>query len=461
MLRIPIRVRLTLSFALVISLVLVAIGGALYLRFQADLDQQINQNLRSRAADVSALVRQADSGLAQAGQSPLARRAESFAQIIDQHGRILDATTQVQGRSLLTDPQLRAARARTVIVAGTVGGESARLLATPARAQDQRLVVVVGATLGDRADALQRLGTLLLLGGPIAVLLASLAGYGLAAAALRPVDSMRRRASQISASEPGRRLPVPPADDEIRRLGMTLNDMLARLERAFEHERRFVADASHELRTPLAILKAELELAQREGRSEGDMRGALRSASEETDRLIRLAEDLLVIARADQGRLPVRAEQVDLRELVERSAERWQPRSRSTGRSLSVTVPDEPVFVQADPARVEQALGNLLDNAFRHGSGAVVASVQRRGASLALTVHDQGAGLPEGFDDLAFDRFSRGDGSRGDGGTGLGLAIVAAIAAAHGGAVGARRTEGGAEVWFSVPAEGQPPGPSG
>ena len=130
-LRIPIRVRLTLSFALVISIVLVAIGGALYLRFQADLDQQINQNLRSRAADVSALVRQADSGLAQAGQSPLARRAESFAQIIDQHGRILDATTQVQGRSLLTDPQLRAARARTVIVAGTVGGESARLLATP------------------------------------------------------------------------------------------------------------------------------------------------------------------------------------------------------------------------------------------------------------------------------------------------------------------------------------------
>ena len=157
-------------------------------------------------------------------------------------------------------------------------------------------------------DALRNLAGTLLIGGPIALLLASLAGYGAAAAALRPVERMRRRAAEIQAAEPGTRLPVGPADDEIGRLGETLNLMLERLEAAFARERTFVADASHELRTPLAILKAELELALREGRSVEELEAALRSAAEETDRLVQLAEDLLVIARVEQGRLPIRAD---------------------------------------------------------------------------------------------------------------------------------------------------------
>ncbi len=435
------------------SIVLTGIGGAVYLRFRADLDQQINQNLSTRAADVGALVAQADSGLAEAGRSALAKRSESFAQIIDQRGRVLDATSQVGGQPLLSGALLRSARQRTVVVETMVDGEPARLLATPTRAQEQRLVVVVGTSLGDREEALRGLGTLLLLGGPIALLLALLAGYGLAAAALRPVDSMRRRASRISATEPGRRLPVPPADDEIRRLGTTLNDMLARLEHSFARERRFVADASHELRTPLAILKAELELAQHDGRSLEELRAALRSASEETDRLARLAEDLLVIARADQGRLPVRVESIDVGELVKRTTGRWQHRAAAADRHLTAAGPDQAVIVKADPARLEQALGNLVDNALRHGAGDVLVSVACRGTRVELSVRDHGPGLPERLTDTAFERFTRANDGRTDGGAGLGLAIVEAIIEAQGGTVGARIAEGGgAEVWICLPS---------
>src|SRR5206468_3337720 len=162
-------------------------------------------------------------------------------------------------------------------------------------------------------------------GGPLALLLSSLAGWGLATAALRPVESMRREAEAVSAAEPGRRLTLPPARDEVARLGATLNGMLGRLEAALARERRFVSDASHELRTPLAALRTELELALRRERKPEELIDALRSAADETDRLSRLAEDLLVLARADGGRLPVRPERLSARELL---ADAFEPFSR-------------------------------------------------------------------------------------------------------------------------------------
>ena len=153
---------------------------------------------------------------------------------------------------------------------------------------------------------------LLLIGGPIALLLAALAGYGVAAAALRPVEEMRSRAAEISTAEPRQLLPVSPAQDEVSRLGTTLNEMLARIGAAMEHERGFIADASHELRTPLAVLRAEIELALREGRSREELQAALASAAEETDRVIQLAEDLLVIAQTNQGRLALRPSELSV-----------------------------------------------------------------------------------------------------------------------------------------------------
>ena len=210
------------------------------------------------------------------------------------------------GDTLLDAEMLTAARRdATWLLLDDVHGVDGRVrvLATPFETAGGRLVVVVGSSLENRDDAVHGLLTLLLIVGPAALLVASLLGYGLATLALRPVESMRVEANVISASEPGRRLPLPRANDEISRLGETLNRMLERLETALERERSFVADASHELRTPIALLKTELELALRRPRSEAELENALRSAATEADRLAKLADNLLVIARFDDGAL--------------------------------------------------------------------------------------------------------------------------------------------------------------
>jgi signal transduction histidine kinase len=285
------------------------------------------------------------------------------------------------------------------------------------------------------------------------LLLASLAGYGVTALALRPVERMRRRAGAISSAEPGVRLPVPRARDEIGRLGDTLNEMLARLEAAFARERTFVSDASHELRTPLAVLKTELDLAVGRGRSREELEGAIRSAVEETDRLVQLAEDLLVIARFDQGRLPVRLAPVDVDDVLADVRARFAIRSRETSRALLADAPDG-LRLTADPERLRQALGNMVDNAFRHGQGTVRLSARASNGHVQLHVSDEGPGFPIDFIDAAFERFTRGDEGRGRGGTGLGLAIVEAIARAHRGQAGAsNRPEGGADVWLELPTK--------
>ena len=248
---------------------------------------------------------------------------------------------------------------------------------------------------------------------------------------------------------------MPQARDEIRRLGETLNAMLARIEAALQHERAFVADASHELRTPLAILKAELELARREGRSADEMRAAIASAGEETDRLARLAEDLLVMARADRGRLDVATTSVDAAELLDGVAARARAAAGAAGRPIIASAPPG-LTVMADRRRLEQALGNLVDNAIAHGEGAVRLRAVAVDGEVELLVEDEG-GFPPEFLPRAFERFSRGDPARGRGGAGLGLAIVRAVARAHGGeAVAENLPGGGASVRIRVPASHGP-----
>lgn len=189
----------------------------------------------------------------------------------------------------------------------------------------------MGASLAPRAEALEGLRAQLFVGGPIALLLASVAGYVLAAAALRPVERMGERAATISAASSARRLPVPAADDEISRLGRRLNDMLARLEAALERERALVANASHELRTPLALLKTEIELALDEPDSAPALAAALRSVGAETDRLAQLADDLLLLAHVDAGELPLRRGPVAITELLESIATRFRRRAPMPG----------------------------------------------------------------------------------------------------------------------------------
>jgi signal transduction histidine kinase len=452
--RLPIRIRLTIAFIAVMAVVLIATGLFVYLRLRTDVDHTVEQGLRTRAGDIAALVRQEDPGLTAAARGRVADQGSGFAQVLDTGGRVVDATPQARSRALLSGAQLRVAQGRTLIIdRGPLPGldQASRLLAAPVGVRGRRLVIVVGASLEDRNQALASLRNLLLIGGPIVLLLASLAGYALAAAALRPVERMRARAAAISAEEPGQRLPVAPAQDEVGRLGRTLNEMLARLEAALARERTFVADAGHELRSPLAILRTELELAVGRGRSAEELEAALVSAAEETDRLAQLAEDLLVIARSDQGRLPVRLTDVDAGDLLGGVRERFRRRAVEQGRAIEVAAPDGLHF-QADPLRVEQALGNMVDNALRYGVGPVGLAAGERDGSVTLHVTDEGVGFAPDYIASAFERFTRADVARGRGGSGLGLAIVAAIAQAHHGTAGAEnRSEGGADVWIAIP----------
>jgi heavy metal sensor kinase len=450
MTRLRIRVRLTLVFAVAMAVVLSLAGWFVYARVASDLDRGLDDQLRSRAQDVSALVRR--NGSLQSTGGTLIEHGESFAQLLAADGSVVDATTPVRATSLLTPAQLVEARANTVFFnRPAVPGldEPARMLALPVLKDRRRLVLVVGATRENRAETLSSLRDAFLIGGPIALILASLAGYALAGAALRPIEAMRRRAADISASSLDDRLPVPAAKDEVSRLGETLNEMLERIGAGLARERRFVADASHELRTPLALLKTELELALRRARSREELEAAIRAAAQDTERLARIADDLLLLARADRGRVQLRREEVDVSDVLETVAARFQPRAELEQRLLSVAAGD-PLVLKADRTLLEQALGNMVDNAFSHGDGDITLEARRRNGSAELHVRDEGAGFTSDVLDRAFERFSRGPAESVDG-AGLGLAIVDTIAAAHDGdAHAANANGGGADVWITL-----------
>jgi two-component system, OmpR family, sensor kinase len=431
--------------------VLAIAGGLIYQRFSADLDSAINNGLRSRAADVRALIRESDSGLR---QGRLSEHSDSFAEILSPDGRVLDATAELHGQVLLSLVDRRRASRQAIFLqrkGPPVRANESRLLALPVSANGKPAIVVVGTSTDTRDDALSDLLSILLLGGPIALLIAALVAYGGAGAALRPVEAMRARAAEVSAEAPQGRLPVPAADDEIGRLGSTLNEMLDRLGEALEHERRFVADASHELRTPLSILKTELELALGEGRTNAELRAALASAAEETDRLTQLSEDLLVLAQTDRGRLRVAMREVSVRTVLEDVSARFALRAHSGGRDIEI-VCAQGLRASIDRLHVEQAIGNLLDNSLRYGLGPIELSAERDGEELSIVVADRGEGFPTGFTERAFERFSRPSATHPSAGAGLGMAIVQSIVAAHGGsATAGNRSDGGAFVRLELP----------
>jgi signal transduction histidine kinase len=426
--RLPIRLRLTLAFAAAMAIVLAVVGGLLYIRLANALDEQLEETLEVRAAALG------DSSALDTGDD------ENVAQRLGPDGTPTASSPGLRSALVTPDEAARAGEG-SYFLTQDVNGEPLLLLVTPG--------LVVGASLEDREEALDELLAQLLVVGPLALLLASAAGYALATAALRPVEAMRREAAEISG-EAGRRLPLPSARDELRRLGETLNAMLGRLQESLARERRFVADASHELRTPLSLLQTELELALRHERTPGELEAALRSAKDEVDRLARLAEDLLVLARLDEGQLPLRTEQLAAPELLNAVARRFDTRATAEGRTLEIDA--ETVTLEGDRLRLEQALGNLVDNALRYGAGTVRLEAARGDGEVELRVADEGQGFAPELLPVAFDRFTRRDEARSDGAAGLGLAIVAAIARAHDGTARAtNRRDGGALVTLALP----------
>jgi signal transduction histidine kinase len=411
--RLPVRWRLTLAFACVMAILLAATGLFVRHRLVANLDNALGASLRSHAADVAALAQQSDTGLTDAKHNNGFGQRPQLAQIIDAAGHVTDATAGIPRRPLLSAQALSQARAGSVVVDRMLvaPGQPVRLLAVPISAQGQRLVAVVGQSLQERDRAINDLSGVLLVGGPAALLLASIAGYALTGAALRPVEVMRRR------------------------------------------ERSFIADASHELRSPLAMLRTELELMARDQPSGAELQAATASAIEETERLGRLADDLLLLTRADNQRYELRATPVSPGVLVHDAAARARRRAPAPAVRIGNGGDGAALLVMADRDRIAQAIDNMLDNALRHGGGDVELTARATEGSVEIHVLDDGPGFPPEFLPRAWERFSRADTARTDDGAGLGLSIIRTIAELHGGRADAvNRPGGGADVWISLPA---------
>jgi two-component system, OmpR family, sensor kinase len=447
---VTLRARLTLLFAAATAAVLLVVGLAVFVLFSLGITGSIDDGLRQRARALEAVARDE--------RTPTEIRADSgepLLQLYAPDGTMLTGTRALGTHPVLTRAEVaRAARApfSDELEHAPTGGE-ARIRAFGV--DGGRLVAVIGESLDREHDLRVRLAVLLAIVLPAALLAASYLGYRLAGAALAPVERMRARAAQITDSDLSERLPLPRSQDEIARLGRTFNGLLDRLAAAIARERRIVSDASHELRTPLAVLSAELQVAARPDRTPGQLHEAVVSALEETGRLTRLADDLLVLARSDDGNLPLRLEPLDVGDVLRDVARRNNSAIRAAGRELTTHVDiDGGAVVLADPDRVAQALDNLVGNALQHGAGSIAV---RAGSGapgyVELSVRDGGPGFG-GALDQAFDRFSQGDPSRGAGaGTGLGLAIVDAIARAHGGDARAEDLAGGgARVTVALPA---------
>jgi two-component system, OmpR family, sensor kinase len=382
------RLKLAATFAVAMCAVLLASGGFVYGRVSRELLAAVDRDLGARS-DALVVTLSRDPEVLLAGTNRFADPDEAFAQVLDRSGSVLDGTAGLSTSALLSRRELaRIDAPRFITHPATADVDAERLLAVPVTVQGAPRVVIVGATLGDRQDALAQLLTALVLVGAVATALASWGAWLLAGSALAPVEAAVRR------------------------------------------ERRLVDDASHELRTPLSVLKAELDLALSRPRDRTELHQTVAAASRETDRLVRLTEDLLVLARQRQGGLSLRPQATALRELAD-SALGGLP-APPDGRALDIRVDD--MVVKVDPERVRQILVNLVDNALKHGRGTVTIGLSVSDHTLRLDVSDEGDGVPDALRHNGFQPFWPGRSST-DPGVGLGLAIVKSITDAMGGQV--------------------------
>ncbi len=296
-------------------------------------------------------------------------------------------------------------------------------------------LVEFGALLDPVETMLNHLFLQLIVGLPVAILIITAGGYLLVRRALTPVERITRAAERITQHNLSERLPVSKTGDELERLSVSLNRMIARLDDAFQNSKRFVADASHELRTPLTILRGELENLIEDSRLDAELRERAASMFEEAVRLSRIVEQLFTLSRLDAGEAQTEWSRFDLAGLAKTTAEQMSLLAEDKNISINCSA-NQSVVVEGDAARLKQVVVNLLDNAIKYTprNGAIQLRVRPVNGHAVLEVEDNGAGIPSEALPHIFERFYRVDQIRsGDTeGAGLGLSIVKAICSAHG-----------------------------
>jgi hypothetical protein len=461
----PLRVRLALIAAIGLTVLLVGTGFAFVHLLRDNLTATIGTSLWSRRHALLVALRQKPDtiGSGQAASGLL----QSGTQLFTMRGTLaVQSTADVDDTGtapLLTPAQVADARGGPLWLTTTHTNAPypVRVLAFPLPTDTGDAVGVVSESMALVDQAVNHVEAGFLFGGPVVVVGGAYAAWLLAGTALRPVERMRRQAASATVHDSDPVLDVPATRDEIAALAQTLNAMLGRLGAAFARERAFVANAGHELRTPLSILRTELELADKPSRTREELFAAVHAAAEETDRLARLTEGLLLLAREQEERF-LHREHVAVRAVIEAAVAGFATRAEERHARLLLEVQPDDLVATWDQDLVRQVAANLVDNALRYGCrvdrdhAANVIRVTAAGFAdrVVLGVQDDGPGFPEDFLPHAFERFSRADTARAsaDGGAGLGLSIVELITRVHGGqARVANRPEGGAEVTIEIP----------
>jgi two-component system, OmpR family, sensor kinase len=406
-----IRLRSILAAAVSTMLAVVVLGSAVDVLVARHLHHGLDKTLRTRAVEVAQLAASAPALVTQPGalDAPVGS-TQAMVEVVDRRDRIVSRSLSLGGRVLPRSIARQAiSSGHGTYVTVDFGDERLRVYSAPLADVAGGGAVLVAASTADVVDTVRTLRALTLIAALVAAAVGGAAVALLMRGALRPLVRLDRAAAEIGRSgDARRRLPDPQRRDEVGRLATTLNTMLEGLERARDAERRFLADASHELRTPLTALRGNVAHLARHGATPA----LVADLEADADRLAQLADDLLALSREEAA--PPPAEDLSLDELARRVA------------TEGVTVHAEPVLVRGDRAALERALGNLIENARRHGRGAITVTVAGHDGLARLSVEDEGPGISVADQERAFERFY-GQGS------GLGLAIVRATAERHGG----------------------------
>ena len=445
--KLPIRVRLTAWYAVLLAAIITGLGAFLVLQLRSDLQATVDREVRANSTQIAQGYAYEGAEDFQDVSRTVLPHGSSAAQVLDPGGSVLLAHGDpISGPIVPADVRadvLRGERRMVTVDVGR-GDEQYRALALPVQRRGKERVLVVAQSLNEVDQSVDRVLVLLLLAGPAALLATAVGGWFMARKALRPVERMTSKAKQIGIDDLHERIPPPRTGDEIGRLAITLNAMLDRLERGVEEKHRLIADASHELRTPLAAMRAELDISLRGDDLTESAQLVLESTLEEVERMSRTVDNLLTLARVDEGRLELLKSRIDIAEASEAAADPLAPLAAAKG--LRFQTDGESCEVEADPQRLHQALTNFIENAIKYAQpgGEVTVTSWCREQECGVTVSDNGPGIPTDAREHIFDRFYRVDRARGrdGGGSGLGLAICLEIAKAHGGRVWVESEEG-------------------
>jgi heavy metal sensor kinase len=437
----PIRVRMTAWYLVLLASIIAAVGAFVIIRLRADLLGATDRSLRPALEQIT--VGYHNEGLTEFHDKSASLLAgeRAASQLLSPAGIVTYSFGDPLSRAPMLDRRVvaRVAAGQPLLLSSTLGrGSRFRVAAGPVVHGGQRQVVVAALSLAPVDRSVHRVLILLLLALPVALLATAAGGWWLARRAMQPIDRMISSAEAIGPTELRQRLAVPATGDEVAHLATTLNTMLDRIQTGVVQQQRLVADTSHELRTPLAVMRTNIDVSLRTDALSPAARDVLESNREEVDRMIATVENLLTLARSDEGALRLDRERVDLRELAAKTVRQLGPIAQRHGVTLALD--GSAATVHADRGHLAHALHNLLDNAIKFSSagGHVTVRAWSTQREAGVTITDEGPGVPDELRERVFDRFFRADPSRTrtTGGSGLGLAIARELVVAHGGRIG-------------------------